>query len=271
MDQFSFPFWCSNPIQFKQQICEPKFYTFRMITSADAYPATPARLVTSCQMAPFSKFTKIKRLTKIASDSLSPFQFWSRFWQSWPRFFWFSTSIDGGWANAKANWENELNALQSEENVNIINTIKMTKQKNSSVQESSYIQVDRKVSTHAAAATNVDCAYNKVFSDETLSLTSASCKQTFDCGASSASSTTTTTDNDDVCRPPQPKTLNKTFDACCSDVKHSTPTKVSNFDVDCSYSRFQTTLKMENSPEKIQSNSFRTKIEELCSKNIIDL
>ena len=101
MDQFSFPFWCSNPIQFKQQICEPKFYTFRMITSADAYPATPARLVTSCQMAPFSKFTKIKRLTKIASDSLSPFQFWSRFWQSWPRFFWFSTSIDGGWTSRR--------------------------------------------------------------------------------------------------------------------------------------------------------------------------
>jgi hypothetical protein len=162
-------------------------------------------------------------------------------------------------ANAKANWENELNALQSEENVNIINTIKMTKQRNATTEESSYIHVDRKATQ---AASNVDYAYNKVFNDETSSLTSGSCKQTFET-ASSASSTST--DVDDICKP----TFNKGFDACCTDVKHSTPTKTINVDKDCSYSKFQATLRSENSPEK--ANSFRTKIEELCSKKIIDL
>ena len=166
--------------------------------------------------------------------------------------------LDLSKANAKANWENELNALQSEENVNIMNTIKLVKHR---TEESSCVHLDRKPAP--TAATNVDYAYNKVFSDETSSLTSASCKQAFD------TVSTSTDGSDDVCKT-MPPSRGKAFDACCNDVKHSTPTKATNLDKDCSYSKFQASLKLDNSPDK--SNSFRTKIEELCSKQqIIDL
>lgn len=165
--------------------------------------------------------------------------------------------LDLSKANAKANWENELNALQSEENVNIMNTMKLVKHR---PEESSAVQIDRKPTP--SAATNVDYAYNKVFSDETSSLTSASCKQqAFD------SVSTSTDGSDDICKP---TSRGKAFDACCSDVKHSTPTKATNLDKDCSYSKFQASLRLDNSPDK--NNSFRSKIEELCSKQqIIDL